>query len=223
MIKLVVFDLDDTLYPERQYIVGGFRAVADYLKKRLKSDYDFFPLLQDAFDAGVRGNTFNHVLEQAGIEADEHLVQKLVDVYREHEPTIRPHDDVIPALEALKGKCRLGLISDGPLVSQRRKWDALGIAHFFDKVIFTDEMGREFWKPNPWAFREMTAHFDLQPEECVYAADNPQKDFIGPHEVGWRAIGIRRQGAIHTNPGSEQHQPDIWIESFSELGPCIEG
>lgn len=223
MIKLAAFDLDDTLYPERQYIMSGFRAVADYLEKHVKPGLEFFPLLKGAFEEGIRGNTFDCVLERAGVSVDDKLVQNLVDIYRGHVPEIAPYDDVVPTLQTLKGRYHLGLISDGPVVSQRRKWDALGIARFFDKVIFTDEMGREFWKPNPWAFQEMADRFDLQPEECVYVADNPQKDFIGPHEVGWRAIGIRRPGAIHTDPGSEQDQPDIWIESFSELGPCIEG
>ena len=31
----IVFDLDDTLYPERDYVLSGFKAVASWAEARL--------------------------------------------------------------------------------------------------------------------------------------------------------------------------------------------
>ncbi|MDP6380391.1 MAG: HAD family hydrolase [Phycisphaerae bacterium] len=218
MIKLVAFDLDDTLYPERQYVASGFRAVAQYLKKSLETEKDFFPPLEEAFESGVRGTTFNHVLEAAGVEAGEGFIRDLLDVYREHNPDIAPYEDVVPTLEELKGKYLLGLISDGPLLSQRRKWNALGLAEFFDKVIFTDEQGPEFWKPNPWAFLEMASEFRLQPEECVYVGDRPGKDIEGPAEAGWQKILVQRPGRLHGDAAAAQGEgPDFVSGGIEEL------
>ena len=56
----VVFDLDDTLYLERDYVKSGFRAVAKTAVKHTGTSADeAFNFLWNEFTAGVRGSSFN--------------------------------------------------------------------------------------------------------------------------------------------------------------------
>ena len=207
----MAFDLDDTLYPERQFVRSGFRAVSRYLLAegivRRPLDRDFLA----ALEAGRRGRVFNHVLEAEGIEPAEPLIRQLVRVYRTHRlpggpvrPAIGLYDDARRALADLRGQgLRLGLVSDGPTECQETKVEALGLRGLLDAAILTGRWGREFWKPHPRAFREMAARLDAPPEACVYVADNPAKDFVGPAAAGWqasirvcRADGLYRDAAL---------------------------
>ena len=61
-ISLVAFDLDDTLYPERAFVRSGFRVVSDYLLRSGIVNRRLFSDLEAAFESGIRGRTFNHVL-----------------------------------------------------------------------------------------------------------------------------------------------------------------
>ena len=63
--------------------------------------------------------------------------------------------------------------------------------------IFTDQLGREFWKPHPRAFELITHWLDVDYDEAVYIADNPNKDFIAPNKLGMHSLRIKRHAGIH--------------------------
>ncbi len=47
-----------------------------------------------------------------------------------------------------------------------------------DKIIVTDDYGKEYWKPSIRPFQMMLEYFNIKPEEAVYiGGDNPNKDF----------------------------------------------
>src|SRR5687767_11665642 len=83
----VVFDIDDTLYLERDYVRSGFRAVGEWARARLGIS-DFAERSWRLFEAGVRGSIFDDALTESGVQPDHALVRALVDVYRTHEPAI---------------------------------------------------------------------------------------------------------------------------------------
>ena len=126
----VVFDLDDTLYLERDYVRSGFRAVAeDAVAGTSVSPDEASKFLWDGFLAGVRGSSFNDLLTEYPDIAARRTIPDLVRVYREHPPTI----DFLPGAEALLQELKglgvpLAVITDGPLESQAAKAEALGVA-----------------------------------------------------------------------------------------------
>lgn len=190
MIKAVVFDLDDTLYPEAQFVTSGFDAVDSWLAAQ-EVMRDFSSYAMELFHQGRRGNIFNLVLDQLGIAYDDALIQSMVRVYREHEPTIEPFEDALSVLRDLS--CHwLGLISDGFYISQRNKLNSLGLQTFFDFVVLTDQYGRDCWKPNPFAFKMIMEKTGFSAEEHVYVADNPGKDFVAPNALGWKTVQVKR-------------------------------
>ena len=71
-LKAIVFDLDDTLYPEMEFVMSGFRAVAKYLAKKYKlSSSKIFNILKSDFKKGIREKNFNFLLEKLNLSKKE--------------------------------------------------------------------------------------------------------------------------------------------------------
>jgi putative hydrolase of the HAD superfamily len=217
MIRALVFDLDDTLFPEREFVQSGFKAVDEWLRTT-RSIQGFQERAAAAYDAGVRGHIFNQALHRLGVLDDPELVRQMVEVYRAHKPTIRLFADAAWALNHFTGKKQLGLLTDGYLEVQRRKVAALGIAHRFAALVFSDEAGREAWKPSAIPYKKVMTQLQRRGNECIYVGDNPAKDFIAPKALGWRTVQIRRAGGEYAAVEAPlAHQADAIIHSLEEL------
>ena len=108
----------------------------------------------------------------------------------------------------------LAIITDGYARGQWSKIRSLCLEKYIGKIVVTDDWGREFWKPHPRAFEYVQNSFSS--ENCIYIADNPQKDFKAPAELGWMSsIRIRRKGSLHYD--IETPNSCLEIESFSQL------
>jgi putative hydrolase of the HAD superfamily len=197
-VKCVVFDIDDTLYLERDYVHCGFETVGLWLEATHGIE-GFSGKAWAAFERGVRGNTFDIVVAELGIESAPELIRNLVRVYREHVPDIAILPDARECLDALLGEVVLAAITDGPAISQRNKVRALGLDKWMETIIYTEELGPGFGKPNPRAFEIVEAHKGCHGTECVYVADNPNKDFGGPKALGWRTVRVRRENGQHVS------------------------
>src|SRR5690606_3030724 len=111
-IQLVVFDIDDTLYLERDYVRSGFLAVGDWVRANLGVE-GFSEVAWQLFEEGLRNVIFDRTLEILGISPSDHTVRTLVDVYRHHRPTISLADDARGALDHLGGLVPIAVVTDG--------------------------------------------------------------------------------------------------------------
>lgn len=218
MFKLIAFDLDDTLYPEKAYLLSGLKAVSKLLEERI-GIVGFYDESVRLFEKGVRGRIFEATLANMGIECESELISEMVDCYDSHLPNISLYNDVMFALRYLKRNYRLVLITDGNPHIQRKKIEALRIENFFEKILYTDMLGKEFRKPNPRPFHEVTEHFEVTHHECVYIADNPWKDFLAPNELGWLTVRVKRGNGLYLGvaPPSELHKAKIAVENLYEF------
>jgi putative hydrolase of the HAD superfamily len=220
IFQLVAFDLDDTLYPEREFVHSGFTAVARHLADLGVIDAEsFFATASSLFAAGARGNIFDLALERLSVGFPAARVKELVRVYREHQPQIRPFAGSPKLLQLLKEKgVVLALISDGPWTTQQNKLRALGLEAYFDHLVFTGAHGEDWGKPSPRAFLEVMGGSGVPAAACVYVADNPNKDFAGPNRLGWHTIRVREPIGLYYRenppPGGE---PEETVESFAVL------
>ena len=217
-LKAIIFDLDDTLFLERDFVKSGFRAVANYCHQQFNLPVlQSFDLLWTKFQNGARGNLFDMLIEvNPGYSTS---VDELVRVYRNHKPDIQLVDGVENLIRSLKEDKRTGLISDGYLETQQKKIEALNISHLFDTILLTDSFGKNNWKPSSVPYLKVLNDLGASPEESVYIGDNPKKDFIFPNESGMKSIRIRYEDGVYSNqePESEKHSPTITINSISEL------
>jgi putative hydrolase of the HAD superfamily len=213
-VECAVFDVDDTLYLERDYVISGFAAVGAWARANLGID-DLEETAWRAFLAGQRGKVFDAVLEAHGIR-DDRYVESMVEVYRHHRPDITLEPDARRCLDTLHQRMPVAVVTDGPAVSQRAKIAALGLVEIASIVVVTDELGPARGKPHPLAFETVQAAAGVEGPRCTYVADNPVKDFAGPRSLGWRTVRVRRPGGLHwTAPSSDD--VDVEVHDLQDL------
>ncbi len=216
---ITVFDIDDTLYLEREYVRSGFRAVAHWAREEF-GVAGLAERCRQLFIDGHRGTIFNVAFAELGMPTDQQTLNDAIHVYRHHRPEICLLPDARQLLDQLASTTSHGLavISDGPLISQQRKVEALGLSQWTTSIILTDQWGREYWKPHHRAFAEVERLFGVSPTECLYVADNPRKDFHAPLARGWQTVRIRRPGGEHhACPLLREAPPGTEVASLAEL------
>lgn len=222
---VLVFDLDDTLYPERQFALSGFAAAGRWAEAELGVAglaADMTRLL----DQGHLGQLFRIALaERLPDHRPEHLTG-LLEAYRDHEPELALFDDAGWALAHFGPRAKLGLITDGTHRMQAKKVSALGIAGHFQEIVFTEALGgRSFSKPHPRSYEIVEQALAAEGRRLVYVGDNPAKDFVVPNARGWTSIMVHRPDAgrihagAHVAPGGAPHHT---IASLTELRALLD-
>ncbi|WP_232476134.1 HAD family hydrolase [Flavisphingomonas formosensis] len=216
---VVVLDLDDTLYLERDYVESGLNAVGCWVESQLARPA-LGSLMIDLFRQGIRGNIFDLALAEAGLAGRPDLIARMVQVYRQHRPQIDLTADAKRLFARRPDRVAFALITDGYIDAQKRKMRALRLhAQGLSLGICTDRWGRADWKPSERAFRHVQAIFGVPPQALVYVADNPNKDFHAPRRLGWRTLQIKRPGRLHTRIESFAESADAEIETLDEIAP----
>ena len=226
LIRGVVFDLDDTLYLERDYVRSGFEYIARLISETTDLSQELlFHTLMEIFASGKHGKVFDELLIRYPEISFFFQVSDLVEAYRAHKPRIELLPGALMMLHRLKENKRLmAILSDGNVVSQRAKLDVLGLYGITDCIVLTDEWGKDFWKPHPRGFEEIARRLCFPPHELVYIADNPTKDFIAPNRLGWHTIRLRIPGQLHfaTEPLIPEAAPENECSGFEEIMDLLE-
>lgn len=205
MIKAVVFDLDDTLISEKEYIRSGFKVVSKKIAidNKLNEDIVFNKALE-LFEISSK-EVFNRILDEFEIKYSKEYILELIKCYREHKPNIEFFEDVIPTINKLKkAGYKLGIITDGYKETQLAKLEALNCRNLFDEIIITDELGREFWKPHEKPYKMMAEKLDINLNEMIYIGDNVNKDFVTANKLGVITVYIDRKNAIYKDQTYEE-------------------
>lgn len=223
-MRVVCFDLDDTLYKEIDFLESAYKEIAEYAvgecggySANLNSHaLKAYNRMIDAYHNGQ--NAFDELNKYLGINKP---VSDYLYVYRNHKPRIVLSEEVERMFcSMVRFGLRIGLISDGRSVQQRNKIEALGLKRWIEEedIIISEEFGSE--KPA----KENYAYFMKRYSHCqsfIYVGDNVKKDFIAPNRLGWETIGLMDDGRnIHkqTVSGLETELlPKKWMLKMSEL------
>lgn len=214
--QVVVFDLDDTLYKEIDYLKSAYREIASLVYPVLKADYKdenaVYHWMMENYQQG--GNVFDELLHYP-LPSEK---QELLRIYREHKPAIALSEETVEVLEALKKEGHvLGLITDGRSLTQRNKIEALGLDKYIESslILISEETG--FCKPSLEGYQYV---MKLYPgASYVYVGDNPKKDFYGPNQLGWMTICLKNDGRnIHPQEEAEEaYRAQVSIENLKEI------
>jgi len=225
-VKAVLFDLDNTLYSEIEFVKSGFRAVARYLSSTYNFPADFlFTQMFDILQRDGRGKVFDSLLYNLDIYTEER-VKLLVYLYRSHRPNIYLYNDALLTLNQMKHHdLRLGLVTDGMASVQRNKLAALSLESLFDIIICTDELGRECWKPSTVPYKIALDLLQVSPLEAVYVGDDPTKDFLAPNSIGMLTIQVNRQTLPNSMPDTipETANARFVVNGLGEIFSIIRG
>jgi putative hydrolase of the HAD superfamily len=211
--------MDDTLYDEIDYYRSGFMVVG----RIVEGDFGLvaktvFETLWQIFNSGNHANTFDAAAEKLGIVFDRDYIEKLVNIFRNHNPDINLPSGSRMVLEDLKGRYKLGLITDGYLPAQELKVKALGLEKYFDCILYTEKLGREHWKPSPKAFEKLLARLVVSADQCLCVGDNLEKDFLAPNQMGFKTVRVVRKRRIHFGQApSKQAEAHYEIDSIAKL------
>jgi putative hydrolase of the HAD superfamily len=208
VIQCVVFDIDDTLYLERDYVRSGFEASGRFVAETL-GVREFGETCWQLFLDGLRGNIFDRAGSLSGLSLSAEHVSRLVAVYRTHRPTISLLPDAAVAMDYVVSRSKCAVLTDGPVQSQSAKVRALGLDRFAAPVVLTGALGPNCGKPATVGFEMIQHQCEVSGASCVYVADNPIKDFLGPRQLGWRTVRVRRGEGLYAGLPSG---PDVELE-----------
>lgn len=176
--KYIVFDLDDTLAYEVDYLKSAYLEIATKLGGNA-----LYNKMIEMYERGE--NVFEYLSNNHDISLSD-----LLSIYRNHFPDITLIEGARDVLQYCKAnKYKIGLISDGRSVTQRNKLKALGIESLFDSIVISEEFGSE--KPNENNYLNFT---DNSIDSYFYIADNTKKDFVTPNKLGWTTICLIDSG-----------------------------
>lgn len=223
-LEAILFDVDDTLFDR----IGAQRATLDLLTAEfadLFAGLDQETLLEaflesdrltvHAFNAqesceSTRTRRSRLFLEMLGLGSE--TVGPMTSFYvREYPHVGRPVPGARVVLEALAGRFRLGVVSDGLPDVQYRKLETLGVRHLFEVIVLSGELN--IWKPDARIFAQAVGALGCSPAACLYVGDSYERDVVGARNAGLRACWF--------NPGRLEPpgevRPDFEIYALGEL------
>jgi putative hydrolase of the HAD superfamily len=209
---VIVFDLDDTLYTECDYVDSGIRSVC----KRIQTLYgvDICADVNKAMAKDPKVDWLALACELANLPST--AKDSLLWMYRLHMPDIALCSPCKQALQKIHSESKaVAILTDGRSVTQRLKLKALGLLDW--PAYISEDYGTS--KPSAERFRAIQAAYPAQ--HYVYVADNVQKDFIGCNPLGWISVGMQgnhrnvQSQALDGLPASAL--PAHWVSSWEEL------
>jgi haloacid dehalogenase superfamily, subfamily IA, variant 1 with third motif having Dx(3-4)D or Dx(3-4)E len=220
MPNSIIFDLDDTLYKEIDYVKSGFNCVATYVSNtsQLLKD-DLLESLLSFFDSGE--NAFAKLIEAYNLSCS---IDDMLKQYRSHIPIINFDDKTKSILEILKSRNEFnGLLTDGRSIQQRNKIQSLGLDDYFSDIVISEEFGSE--KPAIENYLYFMDKSNKNNTKYYYIGDNPSKDFISANKLGWITICLKDNGQnIHKQNFSLRKEfiPDHIINNIEDILEIID-
>lgn len=214
-MRVIVFDLDDTLYDEITYVKSGFQSVANYLEETYDLDKTMiFGWMWDRLKTHGRGQVFDDLLKVHGLYSKK-LAKKCLAVYRLHRPEIELDHEANLCLKNLDNY-PLYIVTDGNKLVQHNKLVALGLYDRMKFCFVSHRYGVKHAKPSPYCFLKIAECEKVSPEQVVYIGDNPNKDFVGIKNLGFRTIRIMKGN--HKNvEKSPEYEADYRISNLNEI------
>lgn len=190
--SVVIFDLDDTLYLQRDYLNGAWMAVAHCATEQGVDERALIDALLDVSSRGSdQGGIIDKALDLIGVTGVE--VQPLVEAFLGFQPQSL---ELLPGVPETLANLRsagipTAIVTDGSLKTQRAKLDALGVEQLVDVVVLSDEAGRQYRKPHPRPFLTAIERLRVAPSSAVVIGDRPDKDVAAAAGAGIRAVRVQ--------------------------------
>lgn len=214
MIDAVYFDLDGTLFDDRQYIDAGLRRAGKVLADETGHDLTD-ELLAAYFERRITESTFDTVLDEHDLSPD--FVQLLVDAYHDNRAALSPFPAAKTTLRRLSERYRLGVITGG--TNGRDKLTRLGLDEFFETVFVSPVFGSS--KRNPDIFEAALDALDAKANAAVYVGDRPVLDFPQPNRLGMTTVRIKT-GRYSEAVATDDTRPDYVLKSLDGLPAVVD-
>jgi len=211
-IKAIIFDIDGTLINRKE----AFLKLCNYLIDKYGEEYPYPCSKEELIDLLVE-------IDANGYGGLQNVIPKLSKIWKlplSIEGFIKERNEIFgklttpfpemrEVLDALKGKYKLGVITNGYSKVQREKISTVGIEECFDDIIVSGE--EAFEKPDPRIFLLSCEHLGVKPEEAIYIGDYYSNDIAGAISAKIMPIWISE------NPKEHEEYKGIRVTRLIEI------
>ena len=187
--RAIVFDLDDTLYPQERFMLSGFLTVSRLVETRFGVPRATVMRILKSARRSHPGREFQALCRRCALS--ETIVPELITAVRTHRPWIRLPALSAIVLRALRPLWRIGVLTNGMPSVQRRKVDALELMRLVDVVLYAEEHVPG-GKPSPATFHAVRERLEVSAQRTVFVGDDPVADIFGANRAGFRTIYVSR-------------------------------
>lgn len=220
-IKLITFDLDDTLWDGTEVILHAEKAQQAWLNENVPHISE--QLSQEAMRhrkiafarenkdilhrvTTVRTQFLTHLFNEFDVVNPERKAQECFDVFYDARQNVKLFEGMEETLEALSKIYRIGALTNG-----NSDLNMIGIDHLFEFIFSAEDFPAA--KPEPHMFDAALAHTQLSPEQCLHVGDHPNHDMFGAYQAGWKTCWLQ-DGQRNWN---NDFDADLVITSVNEL------
>jgi len=229
MIKLLTFDLDNTLWSVDQVITNAIQKKFQWLNEHYPvitetvSPQRFIEIRNQLLKENqnivadltlLRTRTVELAALEAGINASEarNLAQKAFAVFFEERNKVELFPHAQHMLETLGKSYPLIALTNGNADLKK-----IGVNHFFHAHIKPTDVGKP--KPEPEMFHLAMSKFSLRPEQCIHIGDDFICDVQAANQLGMKSIWAN---ILKVDQPECAQVADATITCLSELPKVIE-
>ena len=200
------FDLDETLaVPERDRSTLLSEAIREVDAEDLLSNLtreSYLEAHREHSGDRTREPVFAALVEEYADGEGDVDPARLADAYRRAvEESLVPIEGAAALVRTLRESYRVGLLTDGPVGTQRGKLETLGWADLFDTVVVTGDLPEP--KPDARTFRRLLDALDADPDETVFVGDHPEADVAGAAAAGLHVVQVCYPGGPDPHPDAD--------------------
>ncbi|TFY85273.1 HAD family hydrolase [Pseudomonas nabeulensis] len=221
-IKLITFDLDDTLWDNVPVIISAEASMREWLALHASKVGDlplehFASLRQRVLEQHpelkhrisiLRHRVLTYAFEEAGYPQPEatEMADVCFEAFIHARHQLTPFPEAEPMLKALRQHFLLGVITNGNADVQR-----VGLADYFHFALRAEDIG--IAKPDARLFQEALQRGGVDASAAVHIGDHPGDDIAGAQQAGLRAVWFNPQGKVWEG----DKRPDAEIRNLVEL------
>jgi len=203
---VIFFDIDDTLIDSESAHTESIRSIWEI---------NGFPPLseQSVQEWSTINNKYFELYFENKITLEQQRTYRIIEFWKSHGKNIseeeayelyqhyhyiflnscRVFSDTIDTLDELKD-FKLAIISNGTPSDQFFKLELNNIAHFFDPIIISEEIGIS--KPSKEIFLCASQKVQKSPSDCIHVGDSYKIDYEGSLNAGMSGILLDRKLAF---------------------------
>lgn len=237
-IKVITFDLDDTLWPVKPSIEKAQVETQKWLTKNASKLTDNFTqqdMHKKSIEIYKENPQYTHQISQLRIATIKQLAQ-LVGydeahaseianqsflIFIHHRQQVKAYDGVEEVLEFLSKNFLLGSITNGNADIYKTN-----LGHYFDFSVSSEEINAS--KPDPVIFKAAynkavdLFDYELLPHNILHIGDDYEKDVEGAQKAGFKTAWINPLDEKE-NHLSLEHKSSLILKSVSELKKISNG
>lgn len=207
----VAFDLDDTIFYERDYVISGFNQIDKYIENNFGYKNSSYKLLH--YFKNRDSNPIRSLCKELGID----IKNELVKIIRESTPKIKTRPGIKSLMKDLKlNGFEIGIITNGRSKTQRLKIKALGIEELIDVLLISDEIGLK--KPNLEVFKKY--QYKSKKSKFLFIGNNPTLDIYPANAAGWKTIYCVSNNYMlnkFNKPDADWHVTNFFSKTIKEI------